>query len=57
MMLTVLGSVVYGADRRDAPRQHFNDVFILVPNWDAIARHGARGNRRYLIASHTYRAY
>ncbi len=56
MMLTVSGTVSFGADR-EALKQHFHDVFILVPNWDAIARHGLRANKRSLIASHTYRAY
>ncbi|KAK0635348.1 hypothetical protein B0T17DRAFT_586892 [Bombardia bombarda] len=56
MMLTVSGTVTFGSDR-SAVKQHFNDVFILVPNWDAIARHGSRSTRRYIISSHTYRAY
>jgi len=57
MMVTASGTVTFGTDDRHALKQHFNDVFILVPNWDVVARPGSRNNRRYLIASHTYRAY
>ncbi|KAK3325528.1 hypothetical protein B0H66DRAFT_529562 [Apodospora peruviana] len=56
MLLTVAGKVVFngGAEQK---KQHFSDVFTLVPNWDVIARHGSKATRRYLISSHTYRAY
>jgi len=55
-MLTVSGTVHFTADK-EGLKQHFNDVFILVPNWDIIAKHGSRGVKRYLIASHNYRAF
>lgn len=59
MALTVAGTVHLGSTSgaENARTQHFSDVFILVPNWDAIAKHGSRNTRRYIIASHTYRAY
>ncbi|KAL2023873.1 hypothetical protein VTK56DRAFT_650 [Thermocarpiscus australiensis] len=64
MLLTVSGTVYFGVDKSDrhvdnyAYKQHFNDVFILVPDWDLLARPGPKHERRkYLIASHTYRAY
>lgn len=52
LLVTVSGRVTFGA----APELHFNDVFRLVPNWDAIAKH-AKGSKRFLITSHTYRAF
>nr|4X2H_B Chain B, Sac3N peptide bound to Mex67:Mtr2 [Thermochaetoides thermophila DSM 1495]4X2M_A Chain A, Mtr2 [Thermochaetoides thermophila DSM 1495]4X2M_B Chain B, Mtr2 [Thermochaetoides thermophila DSM 1495]4X2O_B Chain B, Sac3N peptide bound to Mex67:Mtr2 [Thermochaetoides thermophila DSM 1495] len=61
MALTVSGSVYFGASPRSTDdyviKQHFNDVFILVPNWDVLEKPGARSGRKYLIASHKYRAY
>ncbi|KAK3360064.1 hypothetical protein B0T25DRAFT_629288 [Lasiosphaeria hispida] len=56
MMVSVSGTVTFGLDK-DAPKQHFSDIFILVPNWDVIAKHGSRSTRRYIVASQTYRAY
>ncbi|KAK0719708.1 hypothetical protein B0H67DRAFT_643030 [Lasiosphaeris hirsuta] len=56
VMVSVSGTVTFGLEK-DAPKQHFSDVFILVPNWDVIAKHGSRGTRRYIVASQTYRAY
>jgi NTF2-related export protein 1/2 len=61
MMLTVSGSIYFGASSKSnedyAIKQHFNDVFILIPNWDIIEKPGAKFGRKYLVASHTYRAY
>ncbi|KAK3327628.1 hypothetical protein B0T19DRAFT_484703 [Cercophora scortea] len=67
LMLSVSGSVAFGTttggsgdfDRAAATttKQHLNDTFILVPNWDALSRAGSRNTRRYLVFSHTYRAY
>ncbi|KAK0728141.1 hypothetical protein B0T26DRAFT_672723 [Lasiosphaeria miniovina] len=58
MMLAVSGTVHFTAtDGRPLAEQHFHDVFILVPNWDTILRHGSRATRRYIAISHTYRAY
>ncbi|KAK4137468.1 hypothetical protein BT67DRAFT_438734 [Trichocladium antarcticum] len=61
LMLSVSGSVYFGASSKSnddyALKQHFNDVFILVPNWDVLEKPGAKFGRKYLVASHTYRAY
>jgi len=54
-MLTVSGFVKLGDDGDSVKQQHFNDVFILVPNWDVFGKHGSR--KRYLITSHNYRAF
>ncbi|KAK0643025.1 hypothetical protein B0T16DRAFT_429808 [Cercophora newfieldiana] len=57
-MLTVSGTVHFTNERDgESFKQHFNDVFILVPNWDILARHGKNAVKRYLIASHNYRAF
>lgn len=59
MVVTVAGSVSFGGkETRGTPeKQHFSDVFVLVPNWDYITRPKFKGHKRYLVASHTYRAY
>ncbi|KAK3995601.1 hypothetical protein QBC44DRAFT_19880 [Cladorrhinum sp. PSN332] len=64
--LSVSGTVYYGVDRhsRDnvnyAVKKHFNDLFLLVPNWEVIGRNSknkAVVGRRYIVASHTHRAF
>ena len=50
----VTGTVQYGRGR-DAPRQSFNEVFLLVPNWDAMARNPPKNLRRWLIMSQNFR--
>ncbi|KAK4162787.1 hypothetical protein QBC43DRAFT_320989, partial [Cladorrhinum sp. PSN259] len=64
--LTVSGTVFYGVDKHSRDnanymvKKHFNDVFILVPNWDVIGRNSknkAIAGRRYIVASHTHRAF
>jgi len=57
MMLSVSGKVHFGSDK-DSLKQHFNDVFVLVPNWDSLKHSTSRSaGKRFLIMSHTYRAY
>jgi len=56
MLVTVSGTVQFGADK-SSPKQHFHDVFTLVPNWEVIARAGSKATRRYIICSQNYRAY
>jgi NTF2-related export protein 1/2 len=34
----------------------FNEVFVLVPNWDALAKNAPRGLRRMVILSQNFRA-
>ncbi|KAK1754526.1 hypothetical protein QBC47DRAFT_384152 [Echria macrotheca] len=55
LMVTVSGTLHLGDD--DKLKQHFNDVFILVPNWDVLVKYGAKGHKRVLVQSQTYRAY
>lgn len=58
MVVTVSGNVTYGGKEKGTPpKQHFSDVFVLVPNWDYVTRPKFKGHKRYLVASHTYRAY
>lgn len=60
IMVNVSGTVYFGVSKRSneeySVKQHFNDVFILVPNWDSLAKQSKYG-KRFLIASQTYRAY
>ncbi|KAM7198089.1 hypothetical protein V8F20_006334 [Naviculisporaceae sp. PSN 640] len=58
MMLTVTvsGRVSFGPDK-EAPKQTFHDSFVLVPNWEVIARAGSKATRRYIVVSQTYRAF
>ncbi|KAK4229795.1 hypothetical protein QBC38DRAFT_471039 [Podospora fimiseda] len=65
--LNVSGTVYYGVDKLPKEnnesyvvRKHFNDHFLLVPNWDVIGRQNKNKNfvgRRYIIASHIHRAF
>ncbi|GJC93400.1 nuclear transport factor 2 domain-containing protein [Colletotrichum higginsianum] len=51
----VTGRVFYGKGR-DAPAKTFNEVFVLVPNWDTFGKNPPRGARRWLIMSQNFRA-
>ncbi|KAL1894728.1 hypothetical protein Sste5346_005703 [Sporothrix stenoceras] len=57
LLVQVTGHVQYGAGK-EAPRGAFTEVFILVPNWDAMANgpRTPRGIRNYLILSQNFRA-
>ncbi len=58
LLVQVTGHVQYGP-AKDAPRGAFTEVFVLVPNWDAVApgpRGAPRGLRSYLILSQNFRA-
>lgn len=55
VLVSVSGTLVLGADPRHQEKRRFTENFILVPNWDAIARHGSKATRRFLIASDQYR--
>lgn len=60
LALSASGTVYFGAGKTDDDyllKQHFQDSFILVPNWDLLEKPGVRHGRRYLIISHNYRAY
>lgn len=57
LLVQVTGHVQYGGGK-DAPRGAFTEVFVLVPNWDALAGgpRTPRGLRNYLILSQNFRA-
>ncbi|KAK1655203.1 nuclear transport factor 2 domain-containing protein [Colletotrichum phormii] len=55
IMAQVTGRVHYGRGR-DAPAKTFNEVFVLVPNWDTFGKNPPRGVRRWLIMSQNFRA-
>lgn len=53
--VTVMGRVQFGKGR-EAQQKMFNEMFVLVPNWDALARNPPRGLKRWLIMSQNFRA-
>ncbi|CAK7267102.1 hypothetical protein SEPCBS57363_002429 [Sporothrix epigloea] len=57
LLVQVTGHVQYGAGK-EAPRGTFTEVFVLVPNWDAIASgpRTPRGLRNYLILGQNFRS-
>ena len=57
LLVQVTGHVQYGAGK-EAPRGAFQEVFVLVPNWDAVAGgpRTPRGLRSYLILSQNFRS-
>ncbi|OAQ64940.1 nuclear transport factor 2, Eukaryote [Pochonia chlamydosporia 170] len=55
IVVTTMGRVQFGKGR-EAPQKMFNETFVLVPNWDAMARNPPRGIKRWLIMSQNFRA-
>lgn len=55
LLLQVTGMISYGGDK-EAPRSMFNDVFVLVPNWDTYVKNPARHARKWLVMSQNFRA-
>ncbi|KAF6819115.1 nuclear transport factor 2 domain-containing protein [Colletotrichum musicola] len=55
VLAQVTGRVYYGKGR-DAPAKTFNEVFVLVPNWDTFGKNPPRGARRWLVMSQNFRA-
>ncbi|KAJ3499190.1 hypothetical protein NLG97_g546 [Lecanicillium saksenae] len=55
IVVTAVGRVQFGKGK-DAPQKMFNETFILVPNWDAMARNPPRGAKKWLIMSQNFRA-
>ncbi|PHH92243.1 hypothetical protein CDD83_8262 [Cordyceps sp. RAO-2017] len=55
VVVTIMGKVRFGTGR-DAPQKAFNETFVLVPNWDAMARNPPRGLKRWLVMSQNFRA-
>lgn len=54
LLVSVMGVLHLGTGH-DAVRKTFNEVFVLVPNWDARGRNPPRNVKRYLISSQNYR--
>lgn len=54
LLVQVTGRVQFGKGR-EAVRKAFNEVFVLVPNWEALGRNAPRGLRRWLIMSQNFR--
>lgn len=55
IIVTTIGRVQFGKGK-DAPQKMFNETFVLVPNWDSMARNPPRGIRKWLIMSQNFRA-
>lgn len=55
ILTQVTGRVYYGRGR-NAPAKTFNEVFVLVPNWDAFERNAPKMAKRWLIMSQNFRA-
>ncbi len=55
LVVTAMGRVQFGKGR-EAPQKMFNETFVLVPNWDSMARNPPRGVKRWLIMSQNFRA-
>ncbi|CAI4210302.1 unnamed protein product [Parascedosporium putredinis] len=54
LLVQVTGRVHFGKGR-DSVRKPFNEVFVLVPNWEALSRNAPRNLRRWLIMSQNFR--
>ncbi|OAA69364.1 Nuclear transport factor 2 [Akanthomyces lecanii RCEF 1005] len=55
IVVTAVGRVQFGKGK-DAPQKMFNETFVLVPNWDAMARNPPRGLKKWLVMSQNFRA-
>lgn len=54
LLLQVTGTIIFGFDKED--KKVFNDVFVLVPNWDTHVKNPPRNAKRWLILSQNFRA-
>lgn len=54
LLVQVTGRITFGRGR-EAVRKPFNEVFVLVPNWEALRRNAPRGLRNWLIMSQNFR--
>ncbi|OIW30254.1 hypothetical protein CONLIGDRAFT_644264 [Coniochaeta ligniaria NRRL 30616] len=55
LLLQVTGTIIFGGGDKDT-RKVFNDVFVLVPNWDTHVKNPSRNAKRWLILSQNFRA-
>lgn len=54
LLVQVTGTVSFGGDKEN--RKMFNDVLVLVPNWDNHIKNPPRNAKRWLILSQNFRA-
>ena len=54
-MAVQVSGILHLGGGADAPRKAFNEVFVLVPNWDATGPRAPRNMRKWLILSQNYR--
>lgn len=55
ILVSVMG-ILHLDTEPEATRKIFNEVFVLVPNWDARGRNPPRNVKRFLISSQNYRS-
>lgn len=55
ILVSVMG-ILHLDTEPEATRKTFNEVFVLVPNWDARGRNAPRNAKKYLISSQNYRS-
>lgn len=54
LLVSVMG-ILHLDTEPEPTRKTFNEVFVLVPNWDARGRNPPRNLKRFLISSQNYR--
>ncbi|MBE3044808.1 hypothetical protein IMZ48_20065 [Candidatus Bathyarchaeota archaeon] len=54
LLVQVAGRVTFGKGR-EGVKKAFSEVFVLVPNWEALGRNPPRNIRRWLIMSQNLR--
>jgi len=55
LLLQVTGTIIFGGGDKDV-KKVFNDVLVLVPNWDTHVKNPSRNAKRWLILSQNFRA-
>jgi NTF2-related export protein 1/2 len=55
ILVMVSGSVKYWKDGADSEVRGFTENVVLVPNWEAQRPNAAKGERKWLIQSQTFR--
>lgn len=54
LLVQVAGRVTFGKGR-ESVKKSFSEVFVLVPNWEAMGRNPPRNMRKWLIMSQNLR--
>ncbi|KAB5575458.1 nuclear transport factor 2 domain-containing protein [Coniochaeta sp. 2T2.1] len=55
LLVQVTGTVTFAGGEKDE-RKVFNDVFVLVPNWDTHVKNPSRNAKRWLVLSQNFRS-